>query len=90
MTQICHTPDPGLFCNRTRWLSIKFAILRKSRKSSSVKAEYLRVMLGDTTANVPIEFFGPGSTGSLKVSQNIDLIRAGINYKFGGPAGGRY
>jgi hypothetical protein len=90
MTQICHTPDPGLFCNRTRWLSIKFAILRKSRKSSSVKAEYLRVMLGDTTANVPIEFFGPGSMGSLKVSQNIDLIRAGINYKFGGPAGGRY
>jgi outer membrane immunogenic protein len=57
----------------------------------SVKAEYLRVMLGDTTANVPIDqFFGPGSTGSLKVSQNIDLIRAGINYKFGGPAGGRY
>jgi hypothetical protein len=30
----------------------------------SVKAEYLRVMLGDTTANVPIDqFFGPGSTG---------------------------
>jgi outer membrane immunogenic protein len=57
----------------------------------SVKAEYLRVMLGDTTANVPIDqFFGPGSTGSLKVSQNIDLIRAGINYKFGSPAGGRY
>jgi outer membrane immunogenic protein len=57
----------------------------------SVKAEYLRVMLGHTTANVPIDqFFGPGSTGSLKVSQNIDLIRAGINYKFGGPAGGRY
>ncbi len=57
----------------------------------SVKAEYLRVMLGDTTANVPIDqFFGPGSTGSLKVSQDIDLIRAGINYKFSGPAGGRY
>jgi hypothetical protein len=32
MTQICHTPDSGLFCSRTRWLSIKFAILRKSRK----------------------------------------------------------
>jgi len=55
----------------------------------SVKAEYLRVMLGDTTVNVP---FDPatGLTGSIKVSQNIDLIRAGINYKFGGPAGGRY
>ena len=38
-----------------------------------VKAEYLRVMLGDTTANVPIDqFFGPGSMGSLKVSQNIE------------------
>jgi hypothetical protein len=35
MTQISHTLDPGLFCSRTRWLSIKFAILRKSRKSSS-------------------------------------------------------
>jgi outer membrane immunogenic protein len=55
----------------------------------SVKAEYLRVMLGDTTVNAP---FDPatGLTGSIKVSQNIDLIRAGINYKFGGPAGGRY
>ncbi|HTG06050.1 MAG TPA: outer membrane protein [Bradyrhizobium sp.] len=57
--------------------------------SWSVKAEYLRVLLGDTTLNVP---FDPatGLTGSVKVSQNIDLIRAGINYKFGGPAGGRY
>ena len=55
----------------------------------SVKAEYLRVMLGDTTVNAP---FDPatGLTGSIKVSQNIDLIRAGINYKFGGQAGGRY
>jgi hypothetical protein len=57
----------------------------------SVKAEYLRVMLGDTTANVPIDqFFAPGSTGSLKVNQDIDLIRAGINYEFGGPAAARY
>ena len=54
-----------------------------------MKAEYLRVLLGDTTLNVP---FDPatGLTGSVKVSQNIDLIRAGLNYKFGGPAGGRY
>jgi len=55
----------------------------------SVKAEYLRVLLGDTTVNVP---FDPASglTGSIKVSQNIDLIRAGVNYKFGGPTAGRY
>ena len=55
----------------------------------SVKAEYLRVMLGDATVNVP---FDPatGETGSIKVSQNIDLIRAGINYKFGGQAAARY
>jgi len=26
----------------------------------------------------------------LKVSQDIDLIRAGINYKFGGQAAARY
>ena len=58
----------------------------------SVKAEYLRVMLGDTTVNVPFDPANSsiGETGSIKVSQNIDLIRAGINYKFGGPAGGRY
>jgi outer membrane immunogenic protein len=58
----------------------------------SVKAEYLRVMLGDTTVNVPLDPANSaiGETGSIKVSQNIDLIRAGINYKFGGPAGGRY
>jgi outer membrane immunogenic protein len=55
----------------------------------SVKGEYLRVMLGDTTVNVP---FDPATnaTGSIKVSQNVDLIRAGLNYKFGGPTGGRY
>jgi len=58
----------------------------------SVKAEYLRVMLGDTTVNVPFDPANSafGETGTIKVSQNIDLIRAGINYKFGGPAGGRY
>ena len=60
--------------------------------SWSVKAEYLRVMLGDTTVNAPFDPANSaiGETGSIKVSQNIDLIRAGINYKFGGQAGGRY
>jgi outer membrane immunogenic protein len=57
----------------------------------SFKAEYLRVLLGDTTVNVPFNpVTEPGVTGSLRVSQNIDLIRAGVNYKFGGPTGGRY
>jgi outer membrane immunogenic protein len=57
----------------------------------SVKAEYLRVLLGDTTVNVPFDqASAPGLTGSIKVSQNIDLIRAGINYKFGGPTAGGY
>ena len=54
----------------------------------SVKAEYLRVMLGDTTVNVP--FTASDVTGSIKVSQDIDLIRAGINYKCGGPIVARY
>ena len=55
----------------------------------SVKAEYLRAQFDDTTLNVP---FNPqtGLAGTVKASQDIDLIRAGINYKFGGPAGGRY
>jgi outer membrane immunogenic protein len=52
----------------------------------SVKAEYLRVLLGDTTANVPVDPASFLTGASLKVSQNIDLIRAGINYKFGGQA----
>jgi outer membrane immunogenic protein len=56
----------------------------------SVKAEYLRVMLGDTTVDVPFDPAVTSNTGSIKLSQNIDLIRAGLNYKFGGPAGGRY
>jgi outer membrane immunogenic protein len=51
----------------------------------SVKAEYLRAQFDDTTLNVP---FNPqtGLAGTVKASQDIDLIRAGINYKFGGQA----
>ena len=30
MTQISHTRDPGMCISRTRWLSIKSAILRRS------------------------------------------------------------
>ena len=57
----------------------------------SVKAEYLRVMLGDTTPKcTDRSIFWTGQHGSLKVSQDIDLIRAGINYKFGGQAAARY
>jgi outer membrane immunogenic protein len=56
----------------------------------SVKAEYLRVMLGDTTVNVPVNPAATDATGSIKVSQNIDLIRAGLNYKFGGTTAARY
>jgi outer membrane immunogenic protein len=56
----------------------------------SVKAEYLRVMLGDTTVNVPVNPAVTDATGSIKVSQNIDLIRAGLNYKFGGTTAARY
>jgi outer membrane immunogenic protein len=56
----------------------------------SVKAEYLRVQLGDSTLNVPLPDPGANLTGTVKVSQNVDLIRAGINYKFGGPAVARY
>jgi len=58
----------------------------------SVKAEYLRVMLGDTTVNVPFDPANSaiGETGSIKVNQDMDLIRAGINYKFGGQVAARY
>jgi hypothetical protein len=52
MTQICHTPDSGLFCSRTRWLSIKFTILRKSRKSSSEESLVWRVGSADCRHSV--------------------------------------
>jgi len=51
----------------------------------SVKAEYLRVMLGDTTVNVP---FDPANSAFARqerssVIRTSILFRAGINYKFG-------
>jgi outer membrane immunogenic protein len=57
----------------------------------SVKAEYLRVGFDDHSLTVP--FVGPQPTplsGSVRVNQDIDILRAGINYKFGGPIVAKY
>jgi len=43
----------------------------------SVKAEYLRAQFDDTTLNVPLNP-QTGLAGTVKASQDIDLIRAGI------------
>jgi outer membrane immunogenic protein len=49
----------------------------------SVKAEYLRVGLQDSNLDVPLStYYGPGYTGNVKVQQDLDIIRAGVNYKF--------
>jgi outer membrane immunogenic protein len=55
----------------------------------SVKGEYLRVNFDDTTLNIPL-IVSQNLQGSVKVSQDIDIIRAGINYKFGGPVVAKY
>jgi outer membrane immunogenic protein len=47
----------------------------------SVKGEYLRISLDD--AKVSTVNLDSGLQGSVLVSQDIDVIRAGINYKFG-------
>ncbi|MBA7680050.1 hypothetical protein ES703_88358 [subsurface metagenome] len=54
----------------------------------SVKAEYLRVNFDDFKLDVVVP--AQGLQGTVKVSQDIDIIRAGINYKFGGPVVARY
>jgi outer membrane immunogenic protein len=54
----------------------------------SVKGEYLRVNFDDasiTVTNVTTALSGP-----VKVNTDIDIIRAGVNYKFGGPVVARY
>jgi outer membrane immunogenic protein len=49
----------------------------------SAKAEYLRVGLQDSNVGVQLPgFFGDGYTGNIKVQQDLDIIRAGVNYKF--------
>jgi outer membrane immunogenic protein len=51
----------------------------------SVKGEYLHVALDSSTVNFPINlaaFSLPGTAaGSIKVNNNLDLIRVGLNYK---------
>jgi outer membrane immunogenic protein len=51
----------------------------------SVKGEYLHVALDSSTVNFPLNpavFFLPGTAaGSIRVNNNLDLIRVGLNYK---------
>jgi outer membrane immunogenic protein len=54
----------------------------------SVKGEYLRVNFDDFKLDVVN--VAQALQGTVKVTQDIDIIRAGINYKFGGPVVARY
>jgi outer membrane immunogenic protein len=54
----------------------------------SVKGEYLRVNFDDFKLDVVAP--AQAMQGSVKVSQDIDIIRAGVNYRFGSPVVARY
>jgi outer membrane immunogenic protein len=54
----------------------------------SVKGEYLRVNFDSFSVN--FSFPTQGLAGPVKVNTDLDIIRAGINYKFGGPVVARY
>lgn len=54
----------------------------------SAKAEYLRVNFDNFTVNFSIP--AQNLAGPVKVNTDIDIIRAGINYKFGGPVVAKY
>jgi outer membrane immunogenic protein len=54
----------------------------------SVKGEYLRVNFDDfklSVVNAPVNL-----QGTVRVGHDLDIIRAGINYKFGGPVVAKY
>jgi outer membrane immunogenic protein len=54
----------------------------------SAKAEYLRVNFDSFSVNFSIP--AQNLAGPVKFNTDIDIIRAGVNYKFGGPAVARY
>jgi outer membrane immunogenic protein len=56
----------------------------------SLKAEYLHVDLGRSTVTIadPVNF--PISFANYRFSHTFDTVRAGINYKFGGPILAKY
>jgi outer membrane immunogenic protein len=56
----------------------------------SVKGEYLRVNFDSHDLTVPVIAQNSPLQGTVKVSQDIDIIRAGVNYKFGGPVVAKY
>jgi outer membrane immunogenic protein len=57
-----------------------------------VSAEYLHVDLGKIKASGPISDTGGTVNSALDFSSNLqsDIVRAGISYKFGGPAIAKY
>lgn len=52
----------------------------------SVGVEYDHLFMQDSTLN----FAGPAGTATGTVGQDVDLVTARINYKFGGPSATRY
>jgi outer membrane immunogenic protein len=50
----------------------------------SFKTEYLYVNLGSDT--LYSQNYGPGTTAKLDVDSNFHVVRAGLNYRFGGSA----
>jgi outer membrane immunogenic protein len=56
----------------------------------SVKGEYLRASFDDHSFTVPFIPQGTPLSGPVRVNRDLDIIRAGINYKFGGPIVAKY
>jgi outer membrane immunogenic protein len=55
----------------------------------SVKGEYLRASFDDHSLTVPL-IAAPNLQGSVRVNRDLDIVRAGVNYKFGGPVVAKY
>ena len=73
--------------NETRWggaigagVEVAFA------PNWSVGVEYDHLFMQDGT----VTFTAPGAAGSANISQDVDLVTARVNYKFGGPIIAKY
>ena len=56
----------------------------------SIKGEYLDYDLGNSSLPVGTFARAPNESGSLNHRNNGHIIRAGVNYQFGGPVVAKY
>jgi outer membrane immunogenic protein len=56
----------------------------------TVGLEYDHLFMGSVNDSMIVGGVGPTVTRILRISQDVDLVTARINYKFGGPVVARY